>query len=212
MDTYRIQDISSEGARISIANGLTGLSAFVASINADCGKSLQEARREALRYLMQIVSEHGEAIWLVAGHSYPVQDNAMATYNRLWLGMAKGGIAFPPSTSDDGVKAISEEGVRYFGYRAVGCDDVESIESVLARFQSFLMVGDTVSDAVKMVGAGWASTGSGVPPEAFERSLEYGVPLIMLLGDFDDATAEGVLVASPDVVRSIGRSKTESHL
>lgn len=202
MRTFYLQDASSHGEPIFIPHAVSGLSALVTSVDAHGGQSVLAARHEALHQIMGMACELGRQTWLVAGHSYAVPDNSMAAYHRLWRGLARRGIEFATASGNDAVKSASDEGVRYFGYRPVGSDDVASVENVLRVLQSFLVVADDEAEAAKMIESGWASTGVGVPPEAFQRSLEYGITIAFLFGDFDDPTVEGILVGRPEAVNA----------
>jgi hypothetical protein len=198
-----ITDISKENERLCFREIPAGLSALVFS--EPCGRleSIAEAREIVLGNALQAVKSADRTLWLIAGHAFPVRDKPLSAHKRLWKDLATFGVRFPADDWCDSIRRADAGEVRYFGYRKLHPDDLSLAESVCRMVPSFMVLATGLDQVEKMVGDGWDFVLSGVPREAFERSLEYKVPIVILLGEFDDPTADAAVIAPEAVIASL---------
>ncbi len=186
------------------------LSAMVLTYDVDGEDALTSARQDALKAILRIAVGAGQSLWLVAGNAYPQPRTAVGSYNRLWKALEKTGIQFQQDSDPEGeVSSEGADGVRYFGYRHLGGDDLPMADSVLRRMQAFLLLGN-LEQAQGMVEGGWSTEGVHVPQEAFIRSIEYEAPIAFVRGEFDDTLVDGVIVGPRLLMPKL--EEIETHL
>jgi hypothetical protein len=147
----------------------------------------------------------GWELWLLAAHRAVQPDNRIVQYHRLWNSLEKRGASFRETTGIKDGERSESGGVRFFGARMFGLDELGSVDLVL-RSETGAIVGgnpEKLHPAVSLLANdGWEISSVPVANDIVNLICESGGVVFSVFGEFDDREVGIALIGSR---QSLGR-------